>query len=58
VLSILDMLDVRLILKTGMKIKEFLKSKEVDDRAGRGGTCFKIGDKYGETCYTVAFITP
>lgn len=39
------------------KIKDFINSKEIHDRTGRG-TCFKFGEKFGERCYTFGFITP
>ncbi len=39
------------------KIKDFINSKEIQDRTGRG-TCFKFGEGYGEKCFTFGFITP
>ncbi|MDD5474044.1 MAG: hypothetical protein PHU34_07830 [Candidatus Methanoperedens sp.] len=39
------------------KIKDFINTKEIHDRTGRG-TCFKFGEKFGEKCFTFGFITP
>ena len=39
------------------KIREFLNSKSIRDRSGRG-TCYKFGEKYGEKCFMFGFVTP